>query len=703
MLLPIAIAVAAHLLGALLGLGGRLRSLPALHTFAVVSALAVVLAQLLPDALDGAGLWALPVFALGTALPWLAGRLSGGLGRASGAIGLELGYLGLLVHQAADGLALGTYGGEPHAGHGHADVLFALSVHTVPMVALVALAYQRRAGWAAAARRVLGLLAATIAGAVATNLAPAAALASVEPWITAAVSGLLLHVVAHDWDARKSARGARDRLVDLLAVAAGVGLVLAGGHQHHDGPDLRHAIGDALLELSLETAPALLFGLVAGALLCAWGPGRLSARWFGGGPLRQAAAGASMGAPLPICACGVLPLAQSLRARGAGAAFVVAFLIATPELGIETFVLTGQLLGWPFAIVRLASAVLLAVIAALAVHRATRARGRPVRESLPAGAPHRARFRERFVASFDELVHHVAPWTVVGLIAAAYVQATLGDGSLGALLPYPLELLAVTAIAVPSYVCAASATPLAAVLVAKGMSPGVALVGLLLGPATNLATVGFLRASYGARGALAGIAALVLAAWGLAIGIDAFGLATVSGAAQAVEEHAHGWPTIAAAALLALALLRSIWRAGLRAWLASLGEAFGPGKVHADGAPCGAAGGDAHGDCCAHDHLHAHPDEHGCDDGHLEGCGHDDEHGHGDADGHGRDADDRRRRDEPVRALPGAHERVDDGHRRSHVRATESEPAREADDARSSARSDGDRDLAPLRSAAGER
>src|SRR5690606_22776355 len=136
-----------------------------------------------------------------------------------------------------------------------------------------ALAYQRRAGSRAAAVRVLGMLAATIAGAVATNLAPAAALAEVGPWITAAVSGLLLHVVAHDWDARRSARGARDRLVDLIAVAAGVGLVLAGGHHHHDGPDVRHAIGDALLELSLETAPALLFGLVAGALLSAWGPG----------------------------------------------------------------------------------------------------------------------------------------------------------------------------------------------------------------------------------------------------------------------------------------------------------------------------------------------------------------------------------------------------------------------------------------------
>ncbi|MCZ7684621.1 MAG: permease [Sandaracinaceae bacterium] len=434
----------------------------------MVSALAVVLAQLLPDALGGAGLWALPVFALGAALPWAAGKLSGGLRSVRGAVGLELGYLGLLVHKVADGIALGTYGGEQHAGHGHGDVLFALSAHTVPMVALVALAYQRRAGWRAAILRVLGLLAATIAGAVGANLAPAAALGSVEPWITAAVAGLLLHVVAHDWEAARGPRRARDRLVDLVAVVAGVGLVLAGGHQHHDGEDVRAAVGDALWELSLETAPALLFGLAVGALVSAWGPGRLPSRWLGGGALRQAMVGASIGAPLPICACGVLPLAQSLRGRGAGAALVVAFMLATPELGVETFALTGQLLGWPFAFVRLGAAVLLAMLAALAVHRASGVRGAPPRESLPAGAGPAAPFARRLSASFDELVHHVAPWTVVGLVAAAYVQATLGEGSLGAFLPYPLELLAMTLVAVPSYVCAASATPLAAVLVAKG-------------------------------------------------------------------------------------------------------------------------------------------------------------------------------------------------------------------------------------------
>src|SRR5690606_12587860 len=148
--LPIAISCASHVAGAFLGLGGRRRSLTALRTFALVSALAVVLAQLLPDALGAIGMWAVAVFGAGFALPSLTDKLAASAGRRGGSLGLELGFVGLLVHQLADGVALGAYGGEAHEGHGHGDVLFALSAHTVPLVALVTLAYQRRSDTRAA-------------------------------------------------------------------------------------------------------------------------------------------------------------------------------------------------------------------------------------------------------------------------------------------------------------------------------------------------------------------------------------------------------------------------------------------------------------------------------------------------------------------------------------------------------------------------
>ncbi|HJL19992.1 MAG TPA: permease [Sandaracinaceae bacterium LLY-WYZ-13_1] len=597
MLLPLTIAAGSVVAGALLGLGGQRRSISALATFALVSALVVVLAQLLPDALAALGLIALAVFAAGAVVPTLLEKLAARRGAAhADRWGLELGYGALLVHKLADGVGLGTYGGEHHAGHGHFDVLFAIAAHTVPMVALVTIAFARAVGTRSAVRRAAGLAAATVLGVLVPNLVPTALFEAVEPWVTAAVAGLLLHVLAHDWLPGAAPRRGWARVADLLAVAAAFGLVLASGHDHHGGSDVRARVGASLLDLSLETAPALLAGLVLGALLSAWGS-RLPSRWLRtGGPLGQAMRGAVVGAPLPICACGVLPLASSLKRRGAGAALVVAFLLATPELGLETFALTGQLVGWPFAVVRLVAAVALAVVAALVVHRVAGRRGAAFDGTIVTSDDDRP-FAVRFVESFDELVHHVAPWTVVGLVAAALVASVLSPAGLADLRPFGLDVLAVTLVAVPSYVCAASATPLAAVLLAHGMSPGAVLVGLLLGPATNLATLGFLRATYGMRATVAAVVALVVGAWAMAAGLNLWGELPVTASAAAVAEHEHGAVALGAAVLLALVLARSIWQAGLRGWLGTLSEAVG-GHGHDH----------AHHPHAHHPHAHCHDD-----------------------------------------------------------------------------------------------
>ena len=95
------------------------------------------------------------------------------------------------------------------------------------------------------------------------------------------------------------------------------------------------------------------------------------------------------------------------------------------------------------------------------------------------------------------------------MVAAAFLKASLPADALSHARGGLLELAIVALISIPSYVCAPSATPLFAVLIAKGLSPGAALVGLLLGPATNIATLALLRRWYGGRGVLLVIAAVV--------------------------------------------------------------------------------------------------------------------------------------------------------------------------------------------------
>jgi hypothetical protein len=131
------------------------------------------------------------------------------------------------------------------------------------------------------------------------------------------------------------------------------------------------------------------------------------------------------------------------------------------------------------------------------------------------------------------------------------------------------------------------------VLLAKGVSQGAVLTGLLLGPATNVATVVWLKAAYGPRATTYGLMVLVLTTWLFAALANVY-LPPPVLAVDAAHEHSHGALSYVCAALLVVLLGRAVWRNGLRVWLGSLGEAMG------------------------HDHGHAHGQAHGHDHAHVE-------------------------------------------------------------------------------------
>jgi hypothetical protein len=195
-------ATIAVALGAVFGLasGQSRRSLIVLRLFALVLALSVVFGHLLPEAVEGIGVVrALLVFALGLGLPLALERLFRGRPASSRDLGLELGFWGLVVHHVGDGLALGAYARlqEQNSG-GHLDVLLALVAHTVPLVAVVAVAYAQAEGRRGAALRCAALAGASAVGIFAASGFDAQAVESFQTWLSAAVSGLLLHVAVHD-------------------------------------------------------------------------------------------------------------------------------------------------------------------------------------------------------------------------------------------------------------------------------------------------------------------------------------------------------------------------------------------------------------------------------------------------------------------------------------------------------------------------
>ncbi len=286
------------------------------------------------------------------------------------------------------------------------------------------------------------------------------------------------------------------------------------------------------LDLSLEAAPWLLLGLVLAGAIRALIPQALMQRWLGGSGLWPVTKAALVGAPIPICSCGVVPAAISLRKSGASTGSTLSFLIATPETGVDSVALTYALMGPFMAVVRPVASVLSAIGVGATSALAERRDASP-REQLPAISACCCQTKERCADdpdgpkhpgetlasglryAFSDLYDEIVPWLALGLLAAGIVLTFVSPdmlGEMGSGLPAKIVMFLV---GIPMYICASASTPLAASLLLAGVSPGTVLVFLLAGPATNLGTIGIIRREFGNRvltSYLVGLAAFTIIA-----------------------------------------------------------------------------------------------------------------------------------------------------------------------------------------------
>jgi len=321
-----------------------------------------------------------------------------------------------------------------------------------------------------------------------------------------------------------------------------------------------------LLVLSLEAAPWLVIGLALGGLMKALIPTQFLQRHLSGSGVASIAKATVLGAPLPLCSCGVIPAALGLREAGASKPATAAFLVSTPETGVDSMTVTYALMGPFMAVVRPISALVSAMVSGLLVgifdpedsrklkqektetaesgvtaeaaeSSCCSAEMKPVdstcssedssqktkpaastccdSEPKPAAAESCCASKQQATPAtteswakkawggvhyaFTSLLDNIVMWLAIGMLFAAASKTFIPTDFLAQWGQGIPAMLVMVAAGIPMYICATASTPVAAGLLMAGVSPGVALVLLLTGPATNISTLGVISQELGRR------------------------------------------------------------------------------------------------------------------------------------------------------------------------------------------------------------
>lgn len=329
--------------------------------------------------------------------------------------------------------------------------------------------------------------------------------------------------------------------------------------------NLTHFI-NSLWAIICEMSPYILLGFIIAGLLHVFVAKRTMSRHLSGKGIGPVIKAALFGIPLPLCSCGVLPAAVSLRRQGASKGAATSFLIATPQTGVDSIAATWSLLGLPFAIIRPFAALVGAVAGGAAVSKwGGEESGETLNCSISEETEVKKSFGRRILEALRyglvDMVASVGPWLVTGLLIAALITVFVPDTLFTGLSRYPLlAMLAVVAVAVPMYVCATGSIPIALSLMMKGLSPGIAFVLLMAGPAANFASLMILGRTQGWRATAIYVASVVVTAILFGLMIDNFMPASwfVPASTAAVSDACHatiGWfPTLCSIVLAGLLL-----------------------------------------------------------------------------------------------------------------------------------------------------
>ena len=322
---------------------------------------------------------------------------------------------------------------------------------------------------------------------------------------------------------------------------------------------------NSLLFMLNKMSPYILLGFFIAGLMHAFVPQKTFARHLAGTGWRSVVKSAAIGIPLPLCSCGVLPAAISMRRNGASRAASTSFLIATPQTGIDSIAATWSLLGPAFAIIRPIAALVTAVFGGIAVGKSERKNAecincQPIAEEVAEHKKFGRKLLDALRYGFIDLVGSIGSWLVAGLIIAALITVYVPADYFTVIGSKPLlSTVTVLVIAIPMYVCATGSIPIALSLMLKGLSPGTALVLLMAGPAANFASFTLISREMGRKSAIIYLISIVVGAMTFGLIIDyvlpADWFTIRNAQAMAGKEHTFSLLSTASSAVLVILLV----------------------------------------------------------------------------------------------------------------------------------------------------
>jgi len=273
----------------------------------------------------------------------------------------------------------------------------------------------------------------------------------------------------------------------------------------------------ALYHYLLISSPYLILGLTVSALVKSflsdqWIKKQLGSRgWLA--PLKATL----IGIPLPLCSCSVIPTAITFRKAGASKASTSAFLIATPESGVDSIAMTYAMMDFPMTFIRPIAALVSGLVAAGLQIFADDDENEeieidhccPTKAETNKKKPFALKFKEGLNYAYYDLMNDIALWLLIGLLLGAAIECFIPQDFFLQVGDHQSKL-AILIVGIPLYICASATTPIAAALMAKGMSPGSALLLLLVGPATNASNFIVLQKALGKKSMILNIIAVAL-------------------------------------------------------------------------------------------------------------------------------------------------------------------------------------------------